>query len=61
MDIFVVLEVLELRRKVATFLPPSSWDKAAPVCKAFSSLAKVHNTSFYFPGEIPATSYPVDK
>ena len=57
MDIFDLLEITVIRRVIATFLQPKDWDSAASACLHFSSLARVHNTGFYFPGPIPASSY----
>ena len=51
------LEITVVRRYIATFPAPSDWDRAAAASKHFNSLAKVHNTGFWFPGAIPETSY----
>ncbi len=57
MDVFELLELIVIRRVLATFLQPGDWDTAAAACLHFSSIARVHNTGFYFPGNIPASSY----
>lgn len=57
MDLLQTLDTLVFRRLVAQFLTPADWDALGPCSKLSGSLAKVHNTGFFFPGDIPAASY----
>ena len=57
MDVFDLLEFTVIRRVIATFLQPGDWDTAAAANLQLSSIARVHNTGFYYPSSIPASSY----